>query len=36
MMPSVSFETVMGFAWAELKAWHETAFEVYKNLRGVD
>jgi hypothetical protein len=36
MMSSVSFETVMGFTWVELKAWHEAAFEVFKNLRGVD
>jgi hypothetical protein len=36
MMPSLGFETVMGFTWAELKAWHEAAFEVYKDLRGVD
>jgi hypothetical protein len=34
MMPSIGFETVMGFSWAELKAWHEAAFEVYKDLRG--
>jgi hypothetical protein len=36
MMPSVSFDAVMGFTWAELKGWHEAAFEVYKNLRGID
>jgi hypothetical protein len=36
MMPSVSFDTVMGFTWAELKAWHGTAIEVYKNMRGGD
>jgi hypothetical protein len=35
MMPSISFETVMEFTWMELKAWHETAFEVFKNMRGV-
>jgi hypothetical protein len=36
MMPSLSFETIMGFTWAELKTWHEAAFEVYKNFRGID
>ena len=36
MMPSVSFEVVMDFTWTELKDWHEAAFEVYKNLRGID
>jgi hypothetical protein len=36
MMPSVSFDTVMGFTWAALKEWHEAAFEVYKNMRGVN
>jgi hypothetical protein len=36
MMPSIGFDTVMDFTWAELKAWHEAAFEVYKNLRGVE
>jgi hypothetical protein len=36
MMPSISFEIVMGFTWAELKAWHEAAFEVHKNMRGID
>jgi len=36
MMPSVSFEAVMGFTWTELKDWHGAAFEVYKNLRGID
>jgi hypothetical protein len=35
-MPSVGFETVMSFTWAELKEWHEAAFEVYKNLRGMN
>jgi hypothetical protein len=34
MMPSLSYEAVMGFTWAELKDWHSTAVEVYKNLRG--
>jgi hypothetical protein len=36
MMPSVGFDTVMGFSWPELKAWHGAAFEVYKNMRGID
>jgi hypothetical protein len=35
-MPSIGFDTVMGFTWTELKEWYEAAFEVYKNIRGVD
>jgi hypothetical protein len=36
MMPSIGFETVMGFTWEELKTWQEAAIEVYKNMRGID
>jgi hypothetical protein len=36
MSPAIGFETVMRFRWRELKAWHEAALEVYKNMRGID
>jgi hypothetical protein len=36
MMPSISFETIMGFTWPRLKAWHNAAFDTYKTLNGVE
>jgi hypothetical protein len=35
-MPSIGFDTVLRFSWAELKEWHKAAFEVYKEMRGID
>jgi hypothetical protein len=36
MMPSIGYNTVMRFSWMALKEWHKAAFEVYKNMRGID
>jgi len=33
-MPAVGYDTVMNFTWAELKAWHSSAVEVWKKIKG--
>jgi hypothetical protein len=35
MIPSISLERAERFMWPELKAWHETALEVYRKMRGI-
>jgi len=34
-MPSIGFDAVMNFTWAELKEWHAAAIDVYKSMRGM-
>jgi hypothetical protein len=36
LMPAISYQTVMGFNWPELKGWHETAVAAYKALHGIE
>jgi len=36
MMPGLSFDVVMNFTWAEIKAWHGAATETWKKLRGIE
>jgi hypothetical protein len=36
IMPGMSFEAIQNMNWPEMKAWHKSAVETWKNTRGFE